>query len=105
MGFMFRIGIEPMPKDFKQVALYTVDDGQGGYCSVKVLIDASREMGEADQSSIRIHAERICNAIMAETIRIDPAAIARREEERANIIGLFDEPIFVEEIPNGYCSQ
>lgn len=30
---------------------------------------------------------------------------ARRKAERAELIGLFPSPIYVEEIPNGYCSR
>jgi len=35
----------------------------------------------------------------------DPERISNRKEEREEIISLFTQPIYVEEIPNEYCSD
>lgn len=51
-------------------------------------------------------AERaIQNAIMTALVATDPDAQKRRTAERAQIVGLFPAPIYVEEIPNGYCAD
>ena len=44
-------------------------------------------------------------ALLKSATKDDPARLARRVAERAEIVGLFKEPIFVEEIPNRYCSE
>ena len=43
--------------------------------------------------------------LAASAVRRDPKSKERSNKERRDILALFDEPIFVEEIPNGYCSS
>lgn len=43
--------------------------------------------------------------LIAAVKAVDPEAQKHRVAERAQIVGLFDQPIYVEEIPNGYCSS
>lgn len=51
-------------------------------------------------------AERLIKAaIMEQAIGKMPGAQARAKAEREELLGLFAEPIFVQEIPNGYCSD
>jgi hypothetical protein len=35
----------------------------------------------------------------------DPQSLEHQRQNRAQIVGLFDDPIFVSEIPNGYCNR
>ena len=61
-------------------------------------IDDIRDAGYKAMDSIK---EAITAAIMA----ADPKAQERAKEEREEILGCFDGPIYVEEIPNGYGKQ
>ena len=45
------------------------------------------------------------DAIKLEINNADPAVQAESVRNRAELIGLFPTPIYVEEIPNGYCSD
>jgi hypothetical protein len=47
----------------------------------------------------------IQGAIMERVIASLPGAQARAKAEREQLLALFPNPIFVEEIPNGYCSD
>lgn len=47
--------------------------------------------------------KKITEAVMRVQIARMPGAIARAKEERELLLGCFTQPIFVEEIPNGYC--
>lgn len=62
--------------------------------------DITKEM-----SIIHRKAEEISNIIEEHSIKLDPKEHERAANERAQIIGLFPEPIYVEEIPNGYCDR
>lgn len=70
---------------------------------VKILISADRQLGQQDARMLDRLGEEIYNEISAESIKLDPEALERVAQERRDLIGLFDEPIFVEEMPNGYC--
>jgi hypothetical protein len=48
-------------------------------------------------------AKAIQKAVMVVQIAKMPQAQARAKSERENLLGVFPQPIFVEEIPNGYC--
>ncbi len=47
----------------------------------------------------------IQTAVMTYVVSNDPQAQKRRVAERAQLVGLFPAGCFVEEIPNGYCSD
>ncbi|HXC05521.1 MAG TPA: hypothetical protein VNZ86_12255 [Bacteroidia bacterium] len=49
--------------------------------------------------------DKVTNVLRAIALESDPKAQEARKKEREQLIGLFQEPVFVEEIPNGYCSQ
>ena len=46
--------------------------------------------------------EAVKNALVSAVLEADPAMQDRKVRERASVISLFPEPIFVEEVPNGY---
>jgi hypothetical protein len=50
-------------------------------------------------------AKMVSDAILAERLRLDPAAQERAKNQREALLACFPERIYVEEIPNGYCSD
>lgn len=50
-------------------------------------------------------ADLIKKAVMTCVVANDPKAKEQAIAERAQIVGLFPSPIYVEAIPNGYCSD
>lgn len=44
-------------------------------------------------------------ALVGETVRLDPKEQERKKEERKMIFDLFPETIYMQELPNGYCSK
>lgn len=98
-------GVEREPSNglnYKKAYSYEGFGGPTGSFGMKVLIATSREINDNDKRVLGRKIDEIQEAIMAETIKLDPKTIERREKDRAEIIALFPEPIFVEEIPNGY---
>ena len=45
----------------------------------------------------------IRSAVMAAVVQDNPNAMEQKRVERLELLALFNAPIFVEEIPNGYC--
>jgi hypothetical protein len=72
---------------------------------IKILISNHRPLNENDRQVLREAADQIENKIVAENFKHDPKVQENRKKERANIIALFPQPIWVDEIPNGYCSR
>ncbi len=93
--------------DFTYVEAYTSEHtGSNWHFGIKIQIATGRTLSDdADYRIIDHHAEEIFRAIMARSFSLDPERIATRKAERAAITGLFDQPVFVQERPNGYCSD
>lgn len=72
---------------------------------IEILVAHDRALTENECYDIQQKSKEIQEIILEKTISLDPKAIASAAAERAQLVGLFSEPIFVEEIPNGYCSQ
>jgi len=85
----------------------TESAGQYGVFGIKILVAASLEdLGqEAIHHAAYAATDGITAAIMSAVVSEKPEAQEHRRKERADLLGLFDQPIYVEEIPNGYCSQ
>ena len=79
--------------------------GQYGDFGLKILISYKRELNDKDSSMLSKVAREIEEAISSESVRLDPAAAQRNAEDKAEILSLFEQPIFVEEIPNGYSNS
>lgn len=80
--------------------------GTGGRFEIEIHMNAGRELTSEDNWNIRKAAESIEKSIRAESIRLNPNTQKESKKERADILGLFgDNAIYVEEIPNGYCSD
>lgn len=64
---------------------------------------------DLDHESIRYACydakKAIQSAIMERVIAQLPGAQARAKSQREHLLGLFPQPIYVEEIPNGYCND
>jgi hypothetical protein len=100
------MGLLGVSENYKQASLYetTTDLGSVG---VKILVSIDRTLNEEDDWLLRTKAEEIAKGLLAETNHLNPETKERREEERRLLLDCFPFPmrIFVEEIPNGYCSE
>jgi hypothetical protein len=73
---------------------------------IEIRVAVDRELGRNDDVAMYRIADQIEDAIMRETLRLDPEAQKDREEVRAKLMECFgDDKIFVEEIPNGYSQS
>ncbi len=86
------------------------ESGGGSYSSfgIRILVAGSK-LPDLDQKAIRYATydaiEKLKAEIMGAAIAADPTALENAANERANLIGLFPALVFVESIPNGYCSS
>lgn len=78
---------------------------------IEPLLTTRRDLENETELERAIHhaaydAEKLIkDAVMSYVVSKDSAAQERRAAERAQLIGLFPTGCFVEEIPNGYCSD
>ena len=82
--------------------------GNHGAFAIEINVGATRlpDLQQEKISFAAYEAVRLVeSAIMEAVIAASPDAQARRKAERSEIISLFSEPVLVEEIPNGYCSE
>jgi hypothetical protein len=98
--------------DFHQLYKGSAWGTYGGF-GIKIEVAAttlSREQLMASDRLRRVSYEcedKLKNALMAEMFAVMPQAHERTKEERTGLLGAFASttPIFVEEIPNGYCRE
>lgn len=72
---------------------------------IKILVSLGREIDDSDKRAIRKLVDPLIEDLQKETLRLRPKTAEEATLERAEIVNLFAGPIFVEEIPNGYCSR
>lgn len=73
---------------------------------IEIRVSIDRPLNENDSRATYRIMDEIEAAILTETVRLDPDEKIKREYQRSNLMECFgDDKIFVEEIPNGYCSQ
>lgn len=73
---------------------------------LEINADLGREFTEKDERNAREIADNLIASLMEETYALDPKNKEYADKEREEILGLFgDRAIFVQEIPNGYCSS
>jgi hypothetical protein len=70
---------------------------------IQIWIACGRELTQKESFIIDKKAEDIQKEIDANTIKNDPDAQERARNEKRQILALFPQPIYVDEIPNGYC--
>ena len=77
------------------------------YFGIKIQIAMPRELTDEDKQILRRHANQIQEEIEIISGLKDPALPMQKIVERAEIIDLFPEgaALYVEEIPNEYCSR
>lgn len=80
--------------------------GRGFNYSLEVYLDTNREIDNIDFNNIREHCDKIVSSVHKRTIQLSPESAEQAKTEKEGILLLFgDRSIFVEEIPNGYCSD
>jgi hypothetical protein len=79
--------------------------GSYGEIGIKILVAVKRQLSDAEKNHIYRCVHGIEQEIIAGTIAADPEAMRAARDERSTLLGLFPYPIYVEEIPNGYCSS
>ena len=80
--------------------------GKNSSIDLELLLDVNRELTEEDNEIICLHMGKLIESLYQESIRLNPESKKCAEEEKLGIISVFDgRDIFVEEIPNGYCSS
>ena len=73
---------------------------------LEILLDAGRALTENDERNIRECAEKLAAVINGESIRLNPDSQKQALEDKQGILEAFgSRNIYVEEIPNGYCSD
>lgn len=88
--------------DYQQVLKY---EGWGGVCGslgLQVNLATKAPLTDELKRVIDRHSDALLEAIRAEIIRTKPETIERVQTDRAELVGLFPQAVFVEEIPNGY---
>lgn len=77
----------------------------GDEFGLKMFVKTDHKLTDEERGAFSRAGDAIRSAVMKESVRIDPKTASSAELERAEIVNLFSGLIFVEEIPNGYCSQ
>lgn len=74
---------------------------------IKIEVAIDRAFTHADNRVLDKAAEEIEQALMRESMRQDPEEQEKRKQERDKLLECFgeDKNIYVEELPNGYCSS
>jgi hypothetical protein len=97
------------PPNFQEQSLYeTVAHGSYGTFKMSIVVGAN-QLPDLEQESVRYAAydaaRLIESAVMEAIVKADPRTRQRQQEERAALVGLFSEPIYVAELPNGYSDH
>ena len=108
----------PQPIEVFQEAYGSSSSGGGGWECLKILVAGNAVpdlMGKTHEDftpaenayyeAVSEAARRISDTLMQYRQEQDPEAQAHAASQKEKLIGLFEEPIFVEEIPNGYGSS
>lgn len=92
-------------KNYTQVCSTEVASATGCY-AIKILVEVNgrdKPPSSDDFTFACLSAQdAVKEALITELLNENPEMHARKEAERIAILGLFQDPIFVEEIPNGY---
>jgi hypothetical protein len=77
----------------------------GGEFGLKMFVKMDREITENDKMAFDRARQAVEESVRKETEALKPETHTRAAVERAELLALFPSPIYVEEIPNGYCSR
>lgn len=86
------------------------EESLGTYGSFEIEINVgATKLPDLKQEAIRCAVydavKLLKSAVMAAVVNDNPDAQKRKENQRRDLLAFFQEPIHVEEIPNGYCSD
>lgn len=99
-----------MFKPDEYVQLYKSESaGTYGAFGIEIRIASSQPLPDLQSSEVWCAAANAAKLIEG-TIRpmqvaADPTAMKRASDEREALIGVFDDVVYVEDLPNGYCSD
>lgn len=79
--------------------------GTNGAVGIKVMLSIGRDLTDNDRLVLRRAVDKISDGIYEENIRLDPKTALAAYKEKSDILALFQEPIFIKEIPNEYCNR
>jgi hypothetical protein len=89
-------------KDYIQAYKYEGHGGSLGSFGMQVLLSVEHPLSEKVEQLINHHVDILRTEIQAAIFNELPQTIERVKKNREELIGVFPQPIFVEEIPNGY---
>ncbi len=72
---------------------------------IQILLAVERELTEEERFAIYRLVDGVEDIVQRASVKLNPVEEGLRQQERMEILRVFPDPIFVEEIPNGYCSQ
>lgn len=87
--------------EYKSAGFVESHGGYGCY-GVRIEVSLERDLLPNEKSLIDRKLEEIHDFLIAGTRKLDPKILASAAEDKEKILGLFKEPIYVEQIPNGY---
>lgn len=94
-------------KDLDYKELYSeYGVGDFGNFGIKILVASDRLSNfshEEIKSAARKAADLISEEVLARVVADDPNSTVKADKERAELLSLFDNVVFVEQIPNEYC--
>jgi len=77
----------------------------GGEVGLKMFVKTDHILTPTEKDIISRARETIVEAVQKESERLSPETHEKAARERSEILALFPSHIYVEEIPNGYCSR
>ena len=93
---------------YRQVHLHehggSIRDGSDGL-GLRIFVRMGRELTTEDERTILRASDLLMDGLDRESVRMDSRVAAIAANQRTELVSLFPQPIFVETIPNGYCSQ
>ena len=95
------------PEDYKEVYGFS-QFGSGGGFGIKILVACTAPI---DYKEEKIHevlsdsGDKILDIVLSTALHLDPEELKNAALVKSKLLALFPKPIYVEEIPNGYCSQ
>jgi hypothetical protein len=93
---------------------YKVEKYGNSNFGLEIRVAVDRPLNENDEMAMYKIADDAEAALMTETMRLSPVAQEKKKDERTKLLALFSDKvdehgagrdIYVEEIPNGYCSR
>jgi hypothetical protein len=79
--------------------------GDSGTFGIKILVQTDHSITGEERRLAASATDTLMGAIQGTSLRASKAEQARVLAERRDLLACFAEPIYVEEIPNGYCDQ